>query len=121
MRVAHVLRAVAVAGAFCASCANPNEPKDRLVELFVTASASPCAITIGGGYGYGYACMDVRELPYGDWETVGFGSIEGFTFQIGFKYRLLVVVRRDPDPPVAGPSRTYHFRRLIERSADTPP
>lgn len=118
MRVARLMRLGVLAFLAAASCANPNEPTVRVIELAVTASAEPCStISAGGGYGYGFGfCINVRELPYGQWEIVNAGAIEGFTFNSAYTYRLLVGVRTIPDPPPSGPDHSYRFIRLLNRS-----
>ncbi|MEV6280091.1 DUF4377 domain-containing protein [Nocardia sp. NPDC051832] len=59
-------------------------------------------------------CLQVRTEPDGPWELHYFG-IEGFDYQPGYTYRLLVEERPWVNPPADAPSRTWHLVRVITK------
>lgn len=61
-------------------------------------------------------CLQVREDPNADYELF-YNSIEGFTFEPGYEYELLVRVDTVANPPADGSSLQY---TLVEVVAQTP-
>lgn len=60
-------------------------------------------------------CMLVKENLDDDWELF-YDEIEGFTYEPGFNYSLLVGWREIRNPPADGSSREYWLIRLVQRS-----
>lgn len=68
---------------------------------------------------YEMQCMLVREDPddeWGNWYT----PIEGFEYEPGYHYTLLVGWREIPNPPADGSSRAYWLIRIVEKTQSTP-
>lgn len=60
-------------------------------------------------------CMLVKERPEDDWEFF-FEGIEGFTFEPGYDYELVVSWRELENPPQDGSSRRYRLIRLVSKT-----
>jgi hypothetical protein len=63
---------------------------------------------------YEMECLLVREDPNADWRNF-YDAIEGFTYEPGYSYKLLVDVRDIPNPPADGSSRAYRLVLLVEK------
>lgn len=61
-------------------------------------------------------CMQVRETPDGEW-LLFYDQIEGFTYEPGFEYELVVSVQQVPNPPADASSLKY---TLVEEVSKTP-
>ena len=57
-------------------------------------------------------CLLVKEHEAHEW-TYFYGSIAGFTHELGYTYKLLVEWHHTPDPPMDGSSRAYRLVRLL--------
>ncbi|MFC9894936.1 DUF4377 domain-containing protein [Nocardia sp. NPDC127579] len=109
-----LLFALAVSCAALSGC-SADEPAaeatrtvDRRFEIEVAPEDAPCT---------GVApmrCLQVRRDPQAAWELHYFG-IEGFDYQPGYTYRLLVEERPWVDPPADAPSSTWHLVRVIAK------
>ncbi|MEV0248273.1 DUF4377 domain-containing protein [Nocardia sp. NPDC050712] len=60
-------------------------------------------------------CLQVRKDSQAPWELHYFG-IEGFDYQPGFTYRLLVEQRPWVNPPADAPSSTWHLVTVIAKN-----
>ena len=58
-------------------------------------------------------CLQVREDPNADYELF-YNSIEGFTFEPGYEYELLVRVDTVANPPADGSSLQYTLVEVVE-------
>lgn len=98
------------------SCGFPEEPRDTVREINMTVSAET-------GITY-HLFDDNREHPiecmlvkYGDksttWETLTFGSIEGFDYEKGHEYRLRVRQTKLANPPADASCYTYSLVRIL--------
>jgi len=59
-------------------------------------------------------CLRVRVLPDTAWRLFS-DSIEGFTFEDGYRWRLDVERRRVPNPPADGSSLAYRLLRVVSK------
>lgn len=59
-------------------------------------------------------CMLVREDPEGEWQNF-YDAIEGFTYEPGYEYVLVVGWQEIEDPPQDGSSRRYWLVREVEK------
>jgi hypothetical protein len=64
---------------------------------------------------YEMQCMLVKEHPEDEWSNF-YDAIEGFTYEPGYSYTLLVDWREIPNPPADGSSRAYWLVRLVEKT-----
>ncbi|MBQ8501073.1 MAG: DUF4377 domain-containing protein [Bacteroides sp.] len=63
----------------------------------------------------GVECMLVMsEDNPGVWEHLGFGAIEGFTYERGHEYYLRVIRTILANPPMDASNRTYSLKDIIE-------
>ena len=63
-------------------------------------------------------CLLVRNSPDQEW-TYFYDTIEGFTYEEGFHYRLSVDRQRVARPPADGSSYRYRLLRVISKEAAT--
>lgn len=59
-------------------------------------------------------CMLVRESREGEWLNF-YGEIQGFTYEPGYEYVLLVGWREVPNPPADASSREYWLIQTVEK------
>ena len=59
-------------------------------------------------------CLRVRVLPDTAWRLF-YGSIEGFAFEEGYRWRLEVERRHVPNPPADGSSVAYRLLRVVSK------
>ncbi|MER3445199.1 MAG: hypothetical protein C4333_14195, partial [Meiothermus sp.] len=57
---------------------------------------------------------DVRGETKGPWRPFS-GTIEGFKFEEGYLYRIVVSFERQPDPRAGTTSLRYRMLRLLEK------
>jgi hypothetical protein len=69
---------------------------------------------------YEMQCMLVRESGEGEWLN-WYDHIEGFTYEPGYEYVLLVGWREVPNPPADGSSREYWLIQTIEKKPAAKP
>ena len=62
-------------------------------------------------------CLQVRTSPDTDWELF-YGHIEGFTFEPGYRYRLLVDVTQAENVPADASSVRYSLVEVVEKRPD---
>ena len=93
-----------VATLLLVACEEGVGPREQIITLEVAAARVPC---VGVGP---RECLQVRRSADDAWELF-YESIEGFTYEAGFQYRLRVAERVIPNPPADGSSRAY---RLVE-------
>lgn len=64
---------------------------------------------------YEMQCMLIREEPTGPWLNF-YDQIQGFTYEPGYEYVLIVGSREIPNPPQDGSSREYWLIRQVSRT-----
>jgi hypothetical protein len=101
-----------------AACNPLQVPVDQPVEKAVegeerqTLYVAPYTRTCQGMYEM--QCMLVRESRDGEWLNF-YDHIQGFTYEPGYAYVLLVGWREVPNPPADGSSREYWLIQTIEK------
>src|SRR4051812_2003908 len=60
-------------------------------------------------------CFLVRETPDEEWQLF-YNSIEGFNYEPGFTYKLLVETRKVSNPPADGSSLRWILKDVLEKS-----
>ena len=60
-------------------------------------------------------CMQVRTNPSAEWSFF-YSNIEGFEYEPGYQYRLIVDVINVPNPPADGSALRYVLVDLVEKS-----
>ena len=60
-------------------------------------------------------CLRVRVLPDTAWRLF-YDSIEGFTFEEGYRWRLDVERQVVPNPPADGSSHRYRLVRVVSKA-----
>lgn len=61
-------------------------------------------------------CMLIRETPKEAWSNF-YDQIEGFTYEKGFNYKLLVTVTRVDNPPADASSLKYTLKEILLKEA----
>jgi hypothetical protein len=59
-------------------------------------------------------CMQIRESKYDEWNAF-YDSIEGFTFEAGFLYQIIVEIRDVKDPLADGSSKAYKLLAIVSK------
>jgi hypothetical protein len=88
-----------------------NRTQDGVVRVTLEVDAHRVACTGEGRR----QCLRVRTLPDTTWRYF-YDSIEGFTYEEGYRWRLEVERRRVPNPPADGSSLAYRLVRIISKT-----
>lgn len=107
--------------AFCSafmmtSCLGDDEPKDKVKDIVMYVSHETGIMYDGldSEGRYPFECMLVMsEDNPGEWEKLPFGAIEGFTYEPGHEYDLLVRRTILANPPADGSNRRYSLRGIL--------
>lgn len=95
-------------------CIDDGNPKDVTEEICMSVS-SETGVMYPPFYEEGVECMLIMsEDNPGVWEQLGFGEIEGFTYERGHEYYLRVVRTILANPPMDASNRTYSLKDIIE-------
>jgi hypothetical protein len=60
-------------------------------------------------------CMLVKERPADEWQNF-YGGINGFTYEPGYDYELVIGWREIENPPADGSSREYWLIRMVSKT-----
>jgi hypothetical protein len=102
-----------IAAVLFAACNPLQTPVDKPVEgEGQTLYVAPYTRTCQGMYEM--QCMLVRESREGEWLNF-YDQIQGFTYEPGYEYVLLVGSREVPNPPADASSREYWLIQTIEK------
>ncbi|MEV6774446.1 DUF4377 domain-containing protein [Nocardia sp. NPDC051030] len=83
-------------------------PGSEQFEIYVADQTVPCTGVAPQN------CLQVRRDPNAEWE-LHYGGIDGFTFEPGFNYRLLIEQRPWVNPPADAPSATWHLVKVLSK------
>ena len=103
------IRAAIVAAAPLLACTNPTEPRERMLTLEVAAERVPCTGIVE------QHCYQVRDDSADPWELL-YEGIEGFAWEPGFEYTILVVRRTLEDPPLDSSRYRYRLVAVLSKS-----
>lgn len=82
--------------------------KTRGKTLFIKESYADCE---GEGP---MKCLQVREKESDPW-TLHYSAIEGFPYEEGYKYEIVVSAETKANPPQDAPSRRYHLVEIVSK------
>lgn len=107
------LRALILAAALflVPACMDPTGPKEDVLTLEIASARVPC---VGVGP---MECLQLRESGDADWDLF-YGSIEGFTWEPGYRYTLLVARREVPNPPADGSNQSLRLLEVLSKSPE---
>jgi hypothetical protein len=115
MRLHRILLPIAVL--LFAACNPLQVPVDKSTDAEgqegQTLYVAPYTRTCHGMYEM--QCMLVRESREGEWRNF-YDQIQGFTYEPGYEYVLLVGWREVPNPPADASSREYWLIRTVEKT-----
>ena len=98
------------------SCLGDDEPKDKSknIMMYVSHETGFMYDVFDSDGKYPIECMLVMsEDDPGVWNKLSFGAIEGFTYERGHDYDLLVKRTILANPPADASNRTYSLVRII--------
>ncbi len=64
-------------------------------------------------------CMRIRKSPDGEWQLF-YGAIDGFEYEEGYQYEIVVQIDPVENPPADGSSLQYTLVELVDKEAVTP-
>ena len=59
-------------------------------------------------------CMQIKESEEGEWQNF-YDQIQGFDYEPGFNYKIVVSVSEREDPPADGSSLIYTLIEQVEK------
>ena len=89
-------------------CSDPSGPDARTMTLDIASQRLPCMGVFAS------ECFQVRIRPDSQW-TIFHASIEGFVFEPGYEYTLLVERRELNSPPQDSSRFTYRLIAVLRR------
>jgi hypothetical protein len=95
--------------AAAASCGRGATEVESLVTIYIGAEQADC-IALNPR-----RCLLVRESPDGPW-LLFYDEIEGFSWEPGYEYTLLVARRTIRNPPADGSSIAYRLVEILART-----
>lgn len=101
---------VALTGLGLLACQGVLPPEEEVLVYEVAPYTAEC---VGEGV---QECLVVRKEGEQDW-TYFYSQIDGFSYEEGYWYRLLVSRRRVSDPPADASSFEYRLVEVLEREA----
>ncbi|GJM34700.1 MAG: hypothetical protein DHS20C18_37010 [Saprospiraceae bacterium] len=87
----------------------PAENGGETLTLYVAAQRVDCT-----GVGP-QTCYQTRQSPKEDW-TLFYGQIEGFDFEPGYEYQLIVEKTTIPNPPADASSFKYKLKKQVAKT-----
>ncbi len=110
-----IITILSIACLFMASCSHDDEPKDKteLITMWVSAETYTKYQWGDDNEKHPIECMQVKCSPDGKWETMIFGTIEGFEYEKGVEYELSVRRTTLFNPPADSSLYTYRLERII--------
>lgn len=101
---------VVSSGLVMSACRSVIPPEEEVLTYEVAPYTAEC---VGEAV---QECLVVRKEGEQDW-TYFYSQIEGFSYEEGYWYRILVSRRHVPDPPADGSSFEYELVEVLEREA----
>lgn len=89
---------------FFISCSTANK------VMYIAANKQPCT-----GVGNMECMMIKKDKNQNDWEYF-YSSIDGFTYEQGFEYKLLIKEEKIENPPADGSSIRYKLIKVISKN-----
>ena len=86
-----------------------SENGGETMTLFVGPNREPCVGVAP------QVCFQVKETPEGDY-TLFYGDIQGFEFEPGYEYELLVEKTTIPNPPADASSLQYSLVEIVSKT-----
>ena len=96
-----------------AMCQSPASPTSEILTLEVAAAKVECVGEAAS------RCMLVRDSATTEWRKF-YGSISGFEYVEGFRYRIRVERTRVANPPADGSSYRYRLIELLAKEPSDP-
>lgn len=108
MKSAYVIAPLFLLLAGCSQNSLTNTVADNTKTLYIDSEPADCV---------GVApmkCMKVKESPDADWEFF-YQSIDGFTYEPGYRYRVSVKITNVPNPPADAPDIRYQLISVLNK------
>jgi hypothetical protein len=96
---------------FASGCSVSTAPREDVLTLEVAGSRVPC---VGEAQ---MQCLQVRSSADAPWGLF-YESIEGFTWEPGYRYTLRVARRVVVDPPADGSSAAFRLLEILAKVAE---
>jgi hypothetical protein len=101
-----------VATSTLAACSVITGSDERRITMLVGPVQADCTGA------FAQKCLVVKENGAAEW-TYFYDVIEGFDWQPGYEYTLIVAVREIENPPADGSSLAYRLIRVVKKTPAT--
>ncbi|MDO4948597.1 MAG: DUF4377 domain-containing protein [Bacteroidales bacterium] len=101
------------------SCLNDDEDADVVKSIIVEVDSHPCTVYPPWGEPTPIPGMSIKEENAKEWEDVGQGRIEGFTYESGYFYTLSVRKTILANPPADGSDVRYQLIDVLKIEKDS--
>ncbi|WP_374071375.1 DUF4377 domain-containing protein [Morganella morganii] len=108
MKSAYVIAPLFLLMAGCSQNARTDQAAENTRTLYIDSELADCV---------GVApmkCMKIKESPDAEWEFF-YQSIDGFTYEPGYQYRVSVKTTNVPNPPADAPNIRYQLISVLSK------
>lgn len=98
---------------FSVGCSKDDEPQVREAEFEIASSYTKCNPTFNSTESN--TCLTIKEAGTSSSYTVGDGTITGFSYEPGYKYRLRVKLTKLQNPPADGSDTQYELIQTLSK------
>lgn len=108
MKSAYVIAPLFLLMAGCSQNARTDQAAENTRTLYIDSELADCV---------GVApmkCMKIKEFPDAEWEFF-YQSIDGFTYEPGYQYRVSVKTTNVPNPPADAPNIRYQLISVLSK------
>lgn len=108
-----ILLILSVITLFC-SCQKESDNKDISKEITIWVDSQTTEYTPWGSDML-YEGIKIKESENDDWQVLPLNGIEGFAYEAGYEYKLLVLKTTLANPPMDASSVTYRLIEIVEK------
>jgi len=101
-----------------AGCSDDDESQDKVetIKMYVSSETGTYYDLFDSEQACPMECMLVREEGQSDYDTIALSAIEGFTYEKGYEYTLMVKRTTLANPPADGSSYVYALKKIVKRT-----
>lgn len=94
-------------------CSKDDEPQVREAEFEIASSYTKCNPSFNSTESN--TCLTIKEAGTSSSYTVGDGTITGFSYEPGYRYRLRVKLTKLQNPPADGSDTHYELIQTLSK------
>ncbi|HDU8697556.1 TPA: DUF4377 domain-containing protein [Morganella morganii subsp. morganii] len=108
MKSAYVIAPLFLLMAGCSQNARTDQAAENTRTLYIDSELADCVGVVP------MKCMKIKESPDAEWEFF-YQSIDGFTYEPGYQYRVSIKTTNVPNPPADAPNIRYQLISVLSK------